>query len=65
MKTLLNKIKPTFEKFKSFEISTNIFIFTFVYSIFTTIIYNLKFFKAIYLINHSILSAIVSFVVIG
>lgn len=68
MKTLLSSLKSYFNifyaKISNFRINVNIFVFTFLYSLFTLVIYNFKFFKFVYLIRHSFLAVVVSFLII-
>ncbi len=68
MKILLGNIKRRlktfFNRVKTFQINTNILTFTLVYSFFTTIIFNTKFFHAVHEIDKSAISVIVSFIII-
>lgn len=68
MKTLLSDIKIVLKKIlskiKKFQITTNIFTFTLIYSFITTIVFNTKFFYAVHKIDNSARSVIVSFIIV-
>ncbi len=68
MQILLNNIKRNlkifFDKIKSFEINTNICIFTLIYSLFTTIAFNINFFRSVYEIDKSVISVVIAFIII-
>ena len=68
MQILLNNIKRNlkifFDKIKSFEINTNICIFTLIYSLFTTIAFNINFFRSVYEIDKSVISVVIAYIII-